>query len=102
MGLAYDLQELWDLIATVPYGHCCSYGDLGKALTHPATGRMVGRWMVNCPAEVPWWRVIAASGALPLYNRDAFLGADQRSRLADEGVPFKGELVDLAACRWTP
>jgi len=97
-----DRDPLWELVREIPFGKCASYGDLGRALPHPTTGRIVGRWMASCPEDIPWWRVVAKSGALPLYNRSPHMGADQRSRLEEEGVTFKDEHVVMAANLWLP
>jgi len=58
--------------------------------------------MASCPPDIPWWRVVAKNGALPLYNRDPDQGADQRARLEEEGVQFMGLVVDMATYRWWP
>jgi methylated-DNA-protein-cysteine methyltransferase-like protein len=97
-----DLTELWDLVRQVPYGKCISYGVLGRALDHPTSGRMVGRWMANCPNDVPWWRVVSKNGSLALYKRDPYMGANQRQRLLHEGVPFSDDRVNMGECLWEP
>ncbi len=58
---------------------------------------MVGRWMAGCPGTVPWWRVIAKDGRLPLGKRSPELAADQQRRLEEEGVKIEGDLVSKAA-----
>ena len=53
--------------------------------------------------HIPWWRVVAKSGALPVSKLDPHLGKEQRDRLLAEGVPFLSEwVVDMAACEWDP
>ena len=76
-------------------GRCASYGDLGSALDHPASGYMVGRWMAQCPEDIPWWRVVAKDGRLPLHKRDPRLAAEQRRRLEEEGVEFEDDNVRM-------
>jgi alkylated DNA nucleotide flippase Atl1 len=44
--------------------------------------------------DVPWQRVVRADGSLTQ-------GARQRRLLEAEGVPFRGERVDLEKC-WFP
>jgi alkylated DNA nucleotide flippase Atl1 len=58
--------------------------------------------MANCPEDLPWWRVVAKSGALPLWKRDAAMADQQRQLLEGEGVPFKGDGVDMAGAAWEP
>jgi methylated-DNA-protein-cysteine methyltransferase-like protein len=95
-------DELWELIKRIPPGRCTSYGALGKALFHPATGRMVGRWMRGCPDDIPWWRVVNAQGATPVWKIDPRVADMQKQLLKDEGATFKGDSVDLGACYWNP
>ena len=95
-------DELWDLIKRIPAGKCTSYGALGRAMTHPTTGRIVGRRMANCPDDIPWWRVINRLGDLPIHKRDPILASEQRQILEKEGVPFDGDQVDLEKCFWEP
>jgi methylated-DNA-protein-cysteine methyltransferase-like protein len=94
--------EIWMRIRQIPHGKCASYGDVGRALSTPTTGRGVGNRLRHIPAgvQVPWWRVIAVSGSLPISKLDPYLGIEQQQRLRAEGVPFKAEhVVDLEACR---
>jgi methylated-DNA-protein-cysteine methyltransferase-like protein len=94
------LEVLWDLVRSIPAGKCASYGDVGRALPNPATGYQVGRWMAQCPDDVPWWRVVSKNGTFPIGRRHPSLGIEQRALLEREGVRFDGEVVDMAACQW--
>jgi alkylated DNA nucleotide flippase Atl1 len=58
--------------------------------------------MAECPPDLPWWRVVNKQGGLATYKRDPHLGADQRQRLIDEGVPFIEDRVDMGKCEWVP
>jgi methylated-DNA-protein-cysteine methyltransferase related protein len=93
-------DELWTLVRSIPKGKCVSYGALGKALTNPVSGYMVGRWMASCPPDLPWWRVVAKDGRLPVWRRDPSLGIDQRRTLEEEGVEFEDERVDMTRFRY--
>ncbi len=93
-------QQLFDLVRQIPSGKCINYGALGALLDQPVSGKIVGRWMASCPDDVPWWRVVAINGALPVGKRDPNMGLTQRQLLEDEGVPFLEDLVDLPHCRW--
>ena len=95
----YDLDDLWDLVRSIPPGRVATYGQLGRAMPHPATGRMVGRWMANCPNGIPWWRVVNARGDLPISKRDHTLAALQEELLEFEGVRLRNGRVQLAECR---
>lgn len=96
------LDALWALVSVIPPGRCATYGDLGRAMPNPVSGYLVGRWMASCPEEVPWWRVVARDGRLPVWKRDPAFATRQRVLLEREGVPFSGDVVDIAACRHVP
>ena len=63
---------------------------------------MVGRWMAQCPEGVPWWRVIAKTGSLPIGKMDPYGEMDQRHLLEKEGVDFIGDQVDIEKFFWEP
>jgi DNA-3-methyladenine glycosylase II len=53
---------------------------------------MVGRVLSTVDDGVPWHRVVRADGSLPMGDR-------QRDLLLEEGVPMKGDRVDLPVAR---
>jgi DNA-binding HxlR family transcriptional regulator/alkylated DNA nucleotide flippase Atl1 len=67
----------------VPKGFVATYGDID-----PKAPRLVGRVLHDAPADVPWHRIVRADGTIPK-------GEPQRRLLAAEGVPMKGDRVDL-------
>ncbi|GED99544.1 MGMT family protein [Gordonia crocea] len=91
-----DVERVRALVAAVPAGSVTTYGDLAAAagLSSP---RIVGWIMRTDSADLPWHRVISASGRPP-----AHLASRQLSRLAQEGVPVVDGRVVLRRCRWTP
>jgi methylated-DNA-protein-cysteine methyltransferase-like protein len=80
------LDDLWSVIRRIPPGKVASYGEVGRALRSPASGYFVGRWMAQCPPDIPWWRVVAKSGHLSIAKRSPELAAQQERRLRDEGI----------------
>lgn len=90
-------EEVYSIVARIPYGKVVSYGQIARALDRPRSARMVGWAMRRCPEGLPWHRVIKAdgsiaSGILPDLGRDL---------LATEGVAFLDDgRVDMEACRW--
>ena len=79
------LARVW----AIPVGFVRTYGDIS-----PGAPRMAGAVLHACddPA-IPWHRVVRADGSLAKGER-------QRSRLAAEGVPFRGGgRVDLRVAR---
>jgi methylated-DNA-protein-cysteine methyltransferase-like protein len=85
------LDQLWEVVRAIPSGSVMSYGDVGRALSNPASGFMVGRWMASAPEGVPWWRVVAKSGSLPIGKRGPGLASEQEERLRAEGVRFDAQ-----------
>jgi alkylated DNA nucleotide flippase Atl1 len=65
-----------------------TYGDCS-----PGSPRFAGAVLAACQdGDVPWHRVVRADGSLAK-------GARQRELLEAEGVPFRGERVDLRVAR---
>ena len=97
------LEQLWELVQSIPVGKVCGYGDLGQALQNPVSGLLIGRWMSVAPDGVPWWRVVAADGRLPIWKKDPNLETFQHDQLAEEGVEFELDgRVRMDQYRWFP
>lgn len=79
------------VIAQIPRGRVCSYGQLAGWVFSPRQARAVGRILAELsPAEaaaLPWHRVIGASGKISGAGPRA---ARQRALLQAEGVEFSG------------
>lgn len=72
----------------IPAGFVRAYSDLD-----PDAPRFAGAVLAACDdPRVPWHRVVRADGSLAK-------GARQRSLLEAEGVPFRGERVDVRVAR---
>ena len=70
---------------TLRPGSVTTYGDLS-----PGAPRFAGAVLAEChDPTVPWQRVVRADGSLAKGDR-------QRRLLEAEGVPFRGERVDMA------
>lgn len=55
------MSRVLDVVASIPPGQVMSYGDVAAALGSRAA-RAVGQVMAWYGSDVPWWRVIRASG----------------------------------------
>ena len=65
-----------------------TYGDVS-----PGAPRFAGTVLAGCDdPDVPWHRIVRADGSLAKGDR-------QRRLLEEEGVPFKGERVDMNVAR---
>lgn len=90
-----------ELVETIPAGTVMSYGDVAAALGSRAS-RAVGQVMAYAGSEVPWWRVIRASGHPPQNHSQQAL-----EHYREEGTPLRwardgGYRVDLALARHHP
>ncbi len=98
----YD--AVYDFVRAVPAGSVVTYGQVAVELGAPSHARAVGYALSSLggQGDVPWWRVINASGEISLKNRGA--AADlQRHLLEQEGVYFSFEgRVDLRSFRYNP
>lgn len=83
------------LVASIPAGHVSTYGDIAEAagLTSP---RIVGWIMRTDSSDVPWHRVITASGKPAPH-----LATRQLERLRGEGVLAHDGRVRLNEVRHT-
>ncbi|HXY92524.1 MAG TPA: MGMT family protein [Acidimicrobiia bacterium] len=81
-------SRLFDRVRAIPEGHAQAYGDID-----PRAPRLVGVVLATARAEVPWHRVVRADGIVPL-------GHPRLERLRNEGVPRRGDRVDLRRARW--
>lgn len=71
-----------------PPGFVRTYGDVS-----PGAPRFAGTVLFECDdPDVPWHRIVRADGSLAK-------GARQRRLLEDEGVPFRGDRVDIRVAR---
>lgn len=72
----------------IPPGFVRTYGDVS-----PGAPRFAGAVLFACDEpDLPWWRVVRADGSLAKGNR-------QRRHLVAEGVPFRGDRVEMKAAR---
>ena len=75
-------------VRAIPPGFVGSYGDVS-----PGAPRFAGAVLAaSVERELPWHRVIRADGSLAKGER-------QRRLLEAEGIPFRGERVDVGVAR---
>ena len=81
-------RAIIERVKSVPDGFVRTYGDVW-----PEAPRAVGAALAVChdPA-VPWHRIVRADGSLAK-------GDAQRALLEAEGVPFRGDRVDMRIAR---
>ena len=86
-------RAVLDVVDRIPPGKVMTYGDVAELMGR-GSPRTVGAVLSEHGREVPWQRVVQASGrpAEP-YLQEAL------ALLAAEGCPVRGERVDLALAR---
>ena len=91
-----QVERVRALVSSIPAGRVCTYGDIACAagLSSP---RIVGWIMRTDSADLPWHRVITASGRpaahlateqLELLRTEGVLADDGRIALADRRFEF--------------
>lgn len=94
------LEELFALVRQIPPGRVSYYGRIGRLLTQPVSGLLVGKWMGCSEPDVPWWRVVGRDGTIKTFKRGPEAGLKQRMLLEQEGVTFDEEGRVLAQHFW--
>lgn len=95
------ISRVLDVVAAIPRGRVMSYGDVAATLGSRAA-RAVGTVMSHYGTDVPWWRVVRASGHPPIDHESRAL-----EHYRAESTPLRWSRdgvyrVDLAAARHTP
>lgn len=81
------------VIRSVPKGKVSTYGKVAAAAGYPLYHRAVARLLrTELPDGLPWQRIVGAGGEVKLHGEAA---AEQRLRLAMEGVKFRGRRVNM-------
>ena len=77
-------EQVYALVAQIPYGRVVSYGQIAHALGQPQGARAVGWAMRHCPEHLPWQRVVKADGSIT----GGHFAELRKELLAAEGVAF--------------
>ncbi len=81
-------ERVLERVRAIPPGFVRTYGDVS-----PGAPRFAGTVLAGChEPDVPWHRIVRADGSLAK-------GARQRALLEAEGVPFRGDRVDMRVAR---
>ena len=74
-------RRILDVLMALREGEVTTYGDVADVAGYPKQSRLVGRILSTTAQDVPWWRVVNASGHLVSGHPD-----EQRDLLRSEGV----------------
>jgi methylated-DNA-protein-cysteine methyltransferase-like protein len=95
-------HRIYRVVRHIPRGRVATYGVVARLAGRPGAARTVG-WALSALGEesdVPWWRVLNASGRISLGARDHAVVV-QRALLLREGVKFApGGAVNLSLFGW--
>jgi methylated-DNA-protein-cysteine methyltransferase-like protein len=81
-------RRVLERVRATPAGFVRAYGDVS-----PGAPRFAGTVLAACEESgLPWHRIVRADGTLAKGDR-------QRALLEAEGIPFRGERVDMRAAR---
>lgn len=108
MGEKNIKQAIIRRIRAIPSGTVMAYGDVAAAAGFPGRARLVARILSESDGDLPWHRVLRASGQIA-FPPDSPLFAEQTQRLRAEGVRVENGRVklrrsgpDLDALLWAP
>ena len=93
------------VVASIPEGRVTTYGTIGKRLK--LTARQVARVLSSLTSEesyeLPWFRVVAANGAISTVKLGP-VGRRQIERLRAEGVSVnpRNKVEEFALRFWSP
>lgn len=89
--------RIYAAIAAIPAGRVASYGAIAARAGLPGRARLVGKLLGETPEgmQLPWHRVLRASGAIALPPSSAGF-FEQSRRLRAEGVEVSNGRVPLA------
>ena len=82
------VERILARIRAIPRGLVQTYGDID-----PAAPRLVGHVLATTDQNVPWHRVVRSDGTMAVGRR-------QRELLRREGVPMRGDRVDMRRAHW--
>lgn len=99
-------DRVYWVVDRIPPGEVATYGQIAFYAGSYGAARAVGTLMRNCVAnghgEIPWQRVVNASGGIS-FKGDVVRAERQRDLLRREGLEFRGAWsFDLERYQWEP
>lgn len=97
-------QEIYQVVALIPYGKVATYGQIASLAGFPKHARLVGYALNNLDAEsdLPWHRVINSQGKISLQKLNDQADYIQKIRLEEEGIVFQNDKIRLKDYQWHP
>lgn len=108
--MSESYSRIYTVVAAIPAGKVCSYGQVADMADMPRAARQVGYALAALKGkqhQIPWWRVLNAKGEVSLRNDAGEQENRQQSLLEAEGVAFSAGKsgsgrVDMSVYRWCP
>jgi methylated-DNA-protein-cysteine methyltransferase related protein len=96
-------ERVLEVLRAVPEGRVVTYGQVATWVGSPRAARQVGAVLFGLrdrDGDVPWQRVVNASGGISTFRVGA--GELQVALLRAEGVEVDADGLDLGRWRWDP
>jgi len=95
------VSRVVSVVESVPEGRVMSYGSVAAAVGSRSS-RGVGKVMAHAGSDLPWWRIVKASGHAPEGH-----GQRALEQWRAEGTPLRWSRtgtvrVDLERASWSP
>lgn len=91
------------VVRAIPEGRVMTYGQIAAVIGSRVSPRAVGWILLGCGEDIPWQRVVNASGGCSTDRLPDVPAGLQRSLLEREGVEFSSRgTLDLERYRWWP
>ncbi|USA44225.1 MGMT family protein [Spongiibacter taiwanensis] len=96
-----EQEKIYQVIASIPKGRLCSYGEVAKLAGLPGRARWVGRTLSQLPSDsrLPWFRVISAQGKISFPAHSAAYQR-QLALLIAEGSAEPSGKIHWRQYRW--
>jgi len=104
-ALEVSATAIYAVVRAIPRGKVATYGQVAELAGIPAGHRVVARAMRDCPARLPWQRVVGRKDArrAQINIHDPEHVAAQRMLLQRDGVEFDAAgCIALARFGWLP
>jgi len=96
-------EAVFAIVSAIPRGKVLNYGAISRMLDSRISPLAVGWMLHRCPDEIPWHRVVNASGRCSTDRSGDIPQGLQQHMLESEGVIFdRAGALDLEKYLWTP
>lgn len=96
-------ETVHEIVGRIPQGKVMTYGQISTLMASRISPVAVGWMLHRCPENIPWHRVVNASGGCSTDRLPDLPPGMQRVLLEAEGVVFRANgTLDLEKYRWWP